>query len=116
MDDVEVDVVDAEPLEAPFRLGRRIGATAGIELRRHEELVTRDAALAQPLPDAFFVAVRLRRVDVPVAELERPPNGVHALGSVGNLPDPEADQRDLVPVGEHAPLSVGRHRRHRIAH
>src|SRR5262249_30292258 len=58
VDDVEVDVVDAEPLEAALRLGLRVLA-GGVELRRDEDLLARDAAVAQRAPDAALVAVRL---------------------------------------------------------
>ena len=87
-------------------LGDRIAAR-GTELRRYEHLVARDPALAQSLPDAFLVAVCLGRVDVSIPELERPADGVHALGAVRDLPHAEAEQRDRVAVRECArpPLS-----------
>ena len=52
------------------------------------------------LPDALLVAVGLGGVDVAVAELERPADGVLALGAVGDLPDAESERRHLVAVGE----------------
>jgi hypothetical protein len=116
VDDVQVDVVDTEPLQAALGLRDRV-VPRGRELGGDEHLLAWDTALAQPLPHAFLVAVRLRRVDVSVPELERPADGVHALCPVGHLPDAQADQRDLVPVREHAGSSVCRHhiRRHRIS-
>ena len=79
----------------------------GVELGRDEDLVAGDPALAQALSDAFFVAVGLGRVDVPIAELERPADGVHAVGPVRNLPHAETQERDRVAVRECArpPLS-----------
>ena len=99
MDDVQIDVVDPEPLQAPLDFRNRV-LPCGRELGGEEHLLARDTALAQPLPHAFLVAVRLRRVDVPVPELERPADGAHALGAVRHSPDTEADQRDLVAVRE----------------
>src|SRR4051812_5315038 len=95
VDDVEVDLVDAEPPQAVLRRGRRV-LVPRIELGGEEDLLARHAALAKPLADALLVAVRLRGVDVPVAELECPPHGVHALGPVGHLPDAEPEHRDPV--------------------
>ena len=78
MDDVEVDLVHAEALEAP--LGLSLGVTgARVELRRDEDLLARDTTFPDPDPDALLVPVRLSRVDVAVAELERPADGVDAL-------------------------------------
>src|SRR5271166_6702215 len=68
VDDVEVDVVEAEPPQAPLSLGGRIRAR-GIELGRDEHVLARDAALTQRTADALLVAVGLGGVDVPVAEL-----------------------------------------------
>jgi hypothetical protein len=105
MDDVQIDVVDAEELQAPLDRRDRI-PVPGIELRGDEHLVTRDAAGAQALADALFVAVCLRRVDVPIAELERPANGVHARAAVRDLPHAESEQRNRVAVGEWTRLGV----------
>ncbi|HEY1592888.1 MAG TPA: hypothetical protein VGF81_13920 [Solirubrobacteraceae bacterium] len=99
MDDVEVDVVDAETAEAPLGLCGRVLA-GGIELRGDEHLFTRDATLAQPLADTLLVPIRLGCVDVAVAELERRPYGVHALGAVRHLPDAEAEHRHLGSVAQ----------------
>src|SRR5262249_45842420 len=99
VDDVEVHVVDAEPLETPLGLGGRV-APPGMELRRQEDLLARDAALAQPLSDALLVAVRLRGVDVAVTELQRPADRIDALTPIAGLPDPQAEQWDLGAVRE----------------
>src|SRR5205085_11772354 len=63
VDDVQIDLIDTQPVQAALGLRGRIGSTPGIELGRDEELLARDAALAQRLPDARLVAVGLRRVD-----------------------------------------------------
>ena len=91
----------AEPLDAPRGLGGGVLA-ARIELGRQEHLLARDAAVAQRAPDAGLVAVRLGRVDVPVAGLERPAHGVLGLRAVGHLPDAEAEHGDPRAVGEGA--------------
>src|SRR4029077_13997114 len=88
VDDVEVDVVDPESLQAALGLGDRV-LSSGKELGGDEDLLARDAALAQPLSDALLVAVRLCRVDVSVAELERPADGIDTLAAVLDLPDAE---------------------------
>ena len=59
-----------------------------------------DAAVAKRLADALLVAVGLGGVDVAVAELQRPADGVLALGPVGHLPDAEPERRHLVAIGE----------------
>jgi hypothetical protein len=99
VDDVEVDVVETQASETRLGLGDRIPAP-GMELRRDEYLVARDPALAQGAPDALLVAVGLGSVDVAIAELERPADGVHALGPVRDLPHAEAEQRDRVAIRE----------------
>ena len=107
VDDVQVDVVDTEPLEALLGFGRRI-PVGRIELGRDEHLVARHATLAQPPSDALLVAVGLGGVDVPVPELECPSPGVDAFRTVGHLPDAEAKHRHLVAVREHASAPVCR--------
>src|SRR5205085_12019913 len=60
MDDVKVDVIDAEAPKALLGLLRRIVA-AGIELRGKEQILARDAAVSDCLADALLVAIGLRR-------------------------------------------------------
>src|SRR3712207_9397514 len=48
------------------------------------------------------VAVQPRGVDVPVARLERPPDGLLGLPPGAGLPHPEPEQGHLHPVGERA--------------
>ena len=86
MDDVQVDALDPEPLEAPLKLCDRV-SPCGMELGGYEHLIARNTAFAQSLADALLVAVGLGGVDVPVAELERPTNCFDALASVRHLPD-----------------------------
>src|SRR5262245_60496457 len=99
MDDVQVELVQAEPSQAPLGFRDRVAAP-WLELRRDEDVLACDTALAQSPADALLVAVRLSGVDVPVAELERPPDSFDALRPVRHLPDPEAEERDLVPIRE----------------
>ena len=107
VDEVEVDVVDPEPLDAVGGLSERV-APAGVELRRDEHLVARDAALAQRSADARLVSVRLRGVDVAVPQLQGRADRVHARGSVRYLPHAESEQRHHRPVGEDPAAPVGR--------
>ncbi len=109
MDDVEVDGVDAEALQAPLDLRLRVPA-ARVELGRDEDVLARKAALAQGTAHAAFVAVDLGRVDVAVAGLQRPAHRVLTLAPVGHLPHAQPEQRDLVAVGEHPCPPVCRHR------
>ena len=97
MDEVEVDVVDAQPLQALRRFRRRV-LTAGIELGRDEDVTTRYAAVLQRPADALLVAVGLRGVNVPVAEFEGPSNGVDALASVAHLPDTETEHGNRATI------------------
>src|SRR5918994_2364088 len=108
VDDVEVHLVDVQPFQAPLGLGLRV-LPRRIELGSYEDLFARHAAVAQRAADALLVAVGLRSVDVAVAELERPANRVLALPPVRNLPDAEAEKRDLVAVGEYARASIFGH-------
>src|SRR3954468_9579860 len=105
VDDVQVDLVEAEPLETALRLGFRI-VVARIELRGDEDLPARHAAVAKRTTDALLVPVCLRGIDVAVAELERPANRILRLGPVRDLPDAEGEERDLVAVGEYAGPSI----------
>src|SRR4051812_3152810 len=108
MDDVEVEVVDPEAPEAPLGFPRWIVA-AGIELRGEEQVLAGNVAVSDRLADALLVAIRLRRVDVAVAELERPTDGVDALGSVRHLPHAETEHRHLVAVGQDGHVSIRCH-------
>jgi hypothetical protein len=108
VDDVQVDALDPEPLEAALNLCDRV-SPCGIELGGYEHLLAWDTAFAQSLPDALLVAVGLGGVDVPVAELERPTDCVDALASVRQLPDAEAEQRQLRTVRQGALSSISCH-------
>jgi hypothetical protein len=101
VDDVQVDALDPEPLEAAFKLSDGVFAS-WIELGGDEDLIARDIAFAQPLPHACLIAVRLGGVDVPVSELECPPDGVDALGAVRHLPDAKAEHWDRAAVAQFA--------------
>src|SRR5207302_7508618 len=98
VDQVEVDLLHAEALEAPLRLRRRV-LRAGVELRREEDVFARDAAVLQRASDARLVPVCLRGVDVAIAGLERPPNGVLGVRAGAHLPYAQAEERQLVSIG-----------------
>ncbi len=97
MDEVQVDVVETEPVEASFELDGGIGE-GGMELCRHEHLVSGDSAVAQRPTDAFLVAVCLGGVDVAVSRLERRADRFLAFGSVRYLPGAEAEHRHPASV------------------
>src|SRR4051794_20743248 len=108
VDDVEVDVLEAEAFETLLCLGRRI-LVLRIELRRHVDLVAREAARPQRSAHALLVAVGLGGVDVAIAGLERPAHGVLALSSVRHLPDAESQHGDARSVREGERLLGGGH-------
>jgi hypothetical protein len=110
VDEVEVDVVDVELLDAVRNLSEGVAAP-WVELCRDEHLVARDAALAQRLAHARLVAVRLRGVDVAVTQLECRADGVHARWSVRHLPHPEPEQWHRCSVGEDPAAPVFREKR-----
>ena len=101
VDEVEVDVVETELLEAQVdRVERALSALVAVpQLGGDEQLVAVDAGALDRLADAQLVAVRGRGVDVAVADLE----GVadDPIGLVGvDLEDSEAELRDRVAVVE----------------
>ena len=105
MDDVEVDLVDAEPSQAALDLRRRVAARR-VELGGDEHLLAGDTAVAKRTPDAPLVAVGLRGVDVPVSGFERPADRPLALGAIGDLPYAQPEQRDGVAVGKRPLLTT----------
>ena len=101
VDQVEVDVIEAEPLEGPLEGGPRVGL-AGVldpQLGGDEQLVAGMPLLAHGPADRLLVAVGGGGVDVPVADLER--RGDRLLGLLrGDLVDAEAEDRHLDAVVE----------------
>ena len=81
VDQVQVDVVETEPLQRPLE-GRRGVGLAGVldpQLGRHEQLVTSDAAAGDGPADSLLVPVRGCRVDQPVADLQGSGDGLLGL-------------------------------------
>jgi hypothetical protein len=68
VDEVQVDVIESEALEAPLCLHNRIG-TGRVELGGNEHLLARSTAAAEPLPHAPLVAVGLGCIDMTIPEL-----------------------------------------------
>src|SRR4029077_9340997 len=89
VDDIEIDVVDAKPSQAPLRLGDRV-LECWMELSRKKDVPADNAAVTQRATDALLVAISLGGVDVPVAGLEREAHCVDGLGSLWHLPYTEA--------------------------
>jgi hypothetical protein len=92
VDEVEVDVVEAESLQALVELARRARVRRH-ELRRHEDVGARQVAAPHRRADARFVVVHRRGVDVSVSRLERPLDGPLRLASRGQLPHAEPEYR-----------------------
>jgi hypothetical protein len=99
VDEVEIDLVEAEPLEAPFERGDRV-IRVRIELGRDEDLVARQTAGAERAAHGLFVAVALRGVDVAVSGLQRPADGALGVAATRDPPDAESEPRYLGPVSE----------------
>src|SRR4051794_22002059 len=96
VDQVEVDVVGLEPVEAGAQSSPRLRApvVAAPELGGDEDRAALEAGCADRLPDLGLVAVGLRGVDVAVAELERTRHVLDRLLR-RDLEDAEAELRDL---------------------
>src|SRR5439155_20435271 len=71
VDQPQVDVVEAERIEARDERRPFVPCATRRQLRRHEDLVARYAALCHRLPHLGFVAVHGRGVDVAIPDLER---------------------------------------------
>ena len=73
VDEEQVDVVEAQGLERAREAPAGIVGTVVpvVQLGRHEHLVAGEARGGDRLADAGLVAVHLRRVHVPVADLQR---------------------------------------------
>jgi hypothetical protein len=99
VDEEQVDVVELQlgerPVEGPERVVPAVEAV--VELGGHEDLLARDAGVADALADALLVPVHLGGVDVPVTDLQ---GGLHRLRGLLRLDlvDAEAELRDLHAV------------------
>ena len=110
VDQVEVDVVEAEPLEGPLEGGLGVGL-AGVldpQLGRDEQLVARDAAAAHGPADRLLVPVGGGGVDEPVADLEGGGDGLLGLLR-GDLVDAETEDRHLDAVVQRDTGNAHRH-------
>jgi len=99
MDEVEVNVLQAEPAQARLKRGDRVFVLRE-ELRRDKDLLAWHSALTETETDTLLVAVGLGGVDVPVPLLERPPNGINTLRRVLDLPDAKPEHRNRIPIGK----------------
>jgi hypothetical protein len=99
---VQQEQVDVVGPEAAQRVLRGAAQLVGLEvaredLRRQPDVLAVDAALRDRLADLVLVLVRARRVDVPIADLERV---AHALLGVAvvHQPGPEPERRHARPL------------------
>jgi hypothetical protein len=83
VDQVQVEVVEAEPGQRPLEgsLGAVLAAVLDPQFGGDEQLVPRDATVRDGPADGLFVLVRLRGVEVAVADGEGV--GCRLLGLVG---------------------------------
>ena len=91
MDEPQVDALDPERGKALLERRPLAPCATLRQLRRQEDLLARQPALRHCLPDLCFVAVHRRRVDVPVADLERAAHGVDRAAAA-RLPGAEPEQ------------------------
>jgi hypothetical protein len=104
VDEVEVHVVQAEPVEAvPQRLaGLALAVPLAVELRGDERLGPRHSAGPDGVADPALVAVAVRGVHQPVAARERLGDGRLGLGVV-HRPRPQPEHRHLRAAGQRNP-------------
>src|SRR5881396_2826582 len=102
MDQVEVDVLEPEFPAAPFEGAQRGVETmvAVPEFRRDEDLVARNAALADGRSHISFVSVHFRGVDHSVAAFEGGGDGLPGLLAGARLPHAQAEDGDLPSIVE----------------
>src|SRR5438105_6921735 len=105
MNQVEVDVLESEFPAAPFEGAQRGVETmvAVPEFRRDEDLVARNAALADGRSHVSFVSVHLRGVNQPVAAFEGGGDGLPGLLAGARLPHAQAEDGDLPSIVERDP-------------
>ena len=110
VDQVQVEVVEAESLQRLLEgpLGAVLAAVLDPQLGGDEQLVPRDAAVPDGPADGLFVPVRLRGVEVAVADGEGVGDGL--LGLVGgDRVDAEPEDRHLDAVVEGDVAVLGGH-------
>lgn len=107
MDQQQVDVLQAEPLEALLEARDRtiLALKFPVELRRHKQFVAGDARPTDALADALLVAVPHGGVDVAVADLDGRRDGARGLFALERV-GAESDLRDAAAVVE---LECGDH-------
>ena len=89
MDQIEVNVVEAQPPQALVELPRG-ACMRGQQLGRHEHLLARQATPSESGAHALLVAIHRGGVDVAVPRLQRPLHGLLGLTSGGHLPHAQA--------------------------
>jgi len=96
MDQIEIHVVDLEPLEARVEGPSRLLVPMIVveALRRDEHLAPIEAGSANCLTDGCLVAICRGGVDVAIADFECLCHGLRGLGG-RDLEDAEAELRDL---------------------
>ena len=99
VDEEEVEVVEAQGRQAGVERPEDVVALEPVvvQLAGDEDLVARDPGLADGQADLALVAVHLRGVDVPVADLERRGRGLDGVLGL-DLEDAEAQLGDLDAV------------------
>ena len=101
MDQVQVDGVEAELRQA--RLDRGMHGNRAlvvvVQLRRDEQLVTRDPGCRDRAPDTFLIPIDGGCVDVTVADFQRVGHDSFGLGRV-DLEDAKPELRDRAAVIE----------------
>ena len=100
VDQVQVEVVELELVQRRLesRLGPFVAGVLHPEFGGDEEFFARDATFLNGFTYRLLVAVGRRRVEQSVACLDGVQDAALALGEVGHLEDPEAEDGHLEPV------------------
>ena len=102
VDEVQVDVLEADGGEAPLERPP-CGVVAVVpvaQLGGDEDFAAGDAGGAQCRADVPLVAVDVRRVDVPVAQLERPTHRILCLVAGPGAEDPQPEHWQVNAAGQ----------------
>jgi len=100
--EVEVHAIQPQALLAHIERAKGVvvALVAVPQLGRHEDLLSRDAALSNRRSDIGLVAVHRRRIDVAIAERERLSHRCARLVSAPRPKDAQPYRGHLDPIGE----------------
>ena len=100
MDQVEIDKIHLEFAETAIQRSFGIAVIAVPQLGGEINLVAGDAAVADRFADALFIAVKCRRVDMPVAGVQRRAHCRLAALPRADQPHTQTEARHMMTVIE----------------